>query len=95
MVHIIHFYSPHDLEIVTDRYMNGRQAVQLVEDGEDYATLSMNIPEAAIGPDEFLVKDYGENEGLIEQFVAAGVIVPTGQVIELPIGRCPVYQLAA
>jgi hypothetical protein len=93
MVHVDHF-GPRDLTIAPGRYENGRLAVQLLEDGEYYATLSVNIPEAAIGPDQFLAKDYGENTGLIEQCIAAGVVAPTGQVIELPIGSCPVYRLA-
>jgi hypothetical protein len=64
--------------LVTGEYEYGGLAVRLVVDGEDYAMLSVFIPHADLGPDEFLFKTYSENQGLLEAMIAAGAIVFTG-----------------
>jgi hypothetical protein len=79
-----------DVDIETGRYANERLAVQLVENGEDFATVSVNLPDEAIGPNEFAFKNYSENEGLLEELLQANVIEVTGRVTRsmlLPICR--------
>lgn len=68
------------------KYGNGRLAVQLnTEDPDDpsivdrYAVLSVNIPEADIGEDEFAAKHWSENAGFIEQLEALGHFEDTGK----------------
>ena len=85
--------GPHDLTLETDRYAYGnRLAVFAVENGEDFATLSVNIPEEPLSDGEFAFKTYSENEGLIEQFVAAGLIEFTGRYTRWPLGL-PICRL--
>jgi hypothetical protein len=55
--------------------------------------VSVNFPEADIANDEFIVKDYSENAGLLEALLAAGAIETTGLILDLPIGRCAVCRL--
>ena len=89
MVHIDHF-GPKEVEIELGRYENGRLAVQLVENGDDYATVSVNFPFEVIGPDEFAFKTYSENEGLYEELIRSGEIESTGRqtnTMGLPICR--------
>lgn len=79
-----------DVEIVTGRYDNDRLAVQLIEGVADFATVSVNLPDEAIGPNEFAFKNYSENEGLLEALLKAEVIELTGKVTRsmlLPICR--------
>ena len=79
-----------DVAIETGRYPNDRLAVQLVEGGDDFATVSVNLPEEAVGPNEFAFKNYSENEGLLEELLRAKVIELTGRVTRsmlLPICR--------
>ena len=76
------------------RYSNNRRALSLVaaadtEDvmkGEQIATASVNIPGSHLEPDEVIIKDWSENEGMIEALVEAFVVaephrfIPTGMV---------------
>ena len=79
-----------DIDIEIGRYLNERLSVQLTENGEDFATVSVNLPDEAIGPNEFAFKNYSENEGLLEELRRAKVIELTGRVTRsmlLPICR--------
>ena len=59
------------------RYQNGNLAVQLnLDDGEPYATLSVNVEGITLADNEFVAKTYSENEGLVEQFVEKGHFIP-------------------
>lgn len=87
----IDFYGPRFLSIACDRYRdNGRLAVFLLENGEPFATLSVNLPGEALAADEFAVKTYSENEGLYEALLAANAIEITGRTVShlrLPVCR--------
>ena len=62
------------------RYQNGNLAVQLnLDDGEPYATLSVNVEGVTLGEYEFVAKTYSENEGLVEQFIDKGHFVPVSR----------------
>jgi hypothetical protein len=92
MVRIDH-YGLREVDIRTDRYPNGRLAVQLLQNGEDYATLSVNLPMESIGRDEFIFKTYSENEGLYEELLRAGVIEWTGRTAgDDTIGPLPICR---
>lgn len=93
MVRIDHF-GPHEVHLTTGRYTNGRIAVQLIENGEPYATVSVNVPEAPIGDDEFFVKNYSENEGLLEELLRVGLLEFTGRFVDAGgLGSLPVFRL--
>lgn len=47
-----------------------------VDDGSPVAVATVNLPELALAADEVIVKDYSENEGLLELLVAAEVVSP-------------------
>ena len=64
-------------------YGNDRTALQLTdaEDGSPIATATINVPEADIADDEVIVKDYSENEGMLDALTKAGVVSdPVGYV---------------
>jgi hypothetical protein len=52
-------------------------------DGEPVATASVNLPEIVLGPDEVIIKDYSENEGMLDTLILAGVISLPLRVIQL------------
>ena len=86
----IDFYGSRTLAIGVDRYLNDRLAVQLYENGEPFATASVNLPGEALGPEEFAFKTYSENEGLFEELVRVGAIEFAGRhtaAMSLPICR--------
>jgi hypothetical protein len=83
------------LSVLTDHYLHGgRLAVQLLcEDGEPFATVSVNVDGVRLATDEFVFKTYSENEGLLEVMLAAGFVELTGQCAEIgPICRLKTPQ---
>jgi len=62
---------------------NGAMAVQLyTNDNEPYCTLSTNLPESLNLPNgEFFVKDWSENEEIVNQLRKNGIIIPTNNVV--------------
>jgi len=65
---------------LTEYDLNGRTAILLHEiDDEDsglVAVATINIPDAKVGMNEVLIKDWSENEGMVEALQRAGVIGP-------------------
>lgn len=56
-------------------YGDGRVGLRLVEDGSPVATATINTA-IRVESDEIIVKDYSENEGMVEALVSAGVVEP-------------------
>ena len=86
MGNIYHCYTAYIDEpvvIVIDKYTNnGRPAISLfATDGEPIARVTVNIPDAPLGKREILIKDYSENEGILNWMVASGLVEDTGKVI--------------
>lgn len=77
------------------QYDNGRPALQLIDadDGSPIATATVNLPTAKLGHNEVAIKDYGENAGLLDALVAAGVVKPTGQTVRSGFFEVPVCEL--
>lgn len=82
-----------DLIVRFEKYAgNGRLAVVLVsEDGSPFATLSCNIPEVNLKEDEFVVKNWSENEQLARScrdlFEDTGKSIMVGHAGYAPIWR--------
>jgi hypothetical protein len=71
-----------DCRLEVSRYSNGRLALLLVEDrkdGESVAVASVNLPFDYLGNNEVFIKDYSENEGMLNALNAAGIIEVTGE----------------
>jgi len=77
-------------EMIVTTYFNDRLAVVLCftrdfdevsrSDYEESAlVLSVNVPESPLRDDEFFVKTYSENEGVMEQLIEHGIIEFTGR----------------
>jgi hypothetical protein len=78
--------------IQTNRYTNGNLAVQLMQEGEPYATLSTNIDGIVLDEDCFIAKNYSENKGLLEQFVESGLFEDTGEKVSSGFVSCPIMK---
>ncbi|MEC9356519.1 MAG: hypothetical protein VX836_01465 [Pseudomonadota bacterium] len=61
-------------------YGNGRIGLRLVEGSSPVATATVNTA-IDVGLDQIVVKEYGENEGLIEALIEAGVIEPAFEAV--------------
>jgi hypothetical protein len=60
-------------------YVDGRLAiVGTLEDGEPFATLTVNLPEEALEPGQFFAKTWSENEEFASICLASGLFTDTG-----------------
>jgi|SRR5579871_882834 len=84
------------VSIVKLAYNNGSLAVQLISesDGEDIATLSINLPEYAhqLSVNEFFVKTYSENEEIAREALASGVVQDTGARFQTGMGPVSIWR---
>lgn len=88
-------YKSWKCEVVFATYPNGRTAIQLVdaEDGSPVATATVNVPDAVLGEDEILVKNWSENQGMLAALVAAGLVEDTGKVVPTGFVKANVVRL--
>lgn len=58
------------------KYGNGRTAIQFLdaEDGCPIVMATVNLPDADIAEDEVAIKDYSENEGILQELMDQGVV---------------------
>ena len=61
------------------KYANGRTAIHLddANEGYPYATATVNIDHVLLADDEVLIKDYSENEGMLDFLVKNNIVTPT------------------
>lgn len=91
--------------ITTDKYHSTKAlAVQLVSWDEDmgmwvpHATISINCDKEvmlSLGLEEFVFKDYSENEGLLQQMTELGIVEDTGRTVDLPYATCQCVRLTS
>ena len=73
-----------DCLVLVERYeVGGRTCLELIiaSDGELMTTATVNMPEEALGPGEVIIKDYSENEGIMQALADAGVLEDTGRSV--------------
>jgi hypothetical protein len=65
------------------RYVVGAVAIAMVDaaTGEPVAKVTVNIPGVELGDDEILVKDYAENEGMLDWLLESGLVEHTGRAV--------------
>ncbi|MBV5322743.1 MAG: hypothetical protein JZU60_02775 [Ilumatobacteraceae bacterium] len=76
-------YAPSaTLTLKASRYANGRLAIQAIDrdTGEPVAVLTVNLPDVPLAPDEVLLKDYSENQGVFKTLHLAGIVEPLATV---------------
>lgn len=64
-------------EVFKTQYVdNNRIALILVEreSGEEYAVATTNLPNEQVGDAQAFIKDYGENEGILDALIAGGIV---------------------
>jgi len=70
-----------DMDVDIALYKTGGTAVILNQDGQRFATLSVNFPEVELEEGEFAVKTWSENEQIAEDALASGLFINTGKRI--------------
>lgn len=80
-----------DVEVT--RYADDSTALLLNEEGERYATASVNLSEYGFtprSPDLVWLKTWSENEGLVEHLIDCGVVELVGAEVTLVYGNVAV-----
>jgi len=81
-------------KLVFRQYFNKRTAIELIEIGtnEPIAVATVNLPDIDLKQDEVAIKNYSENEGMLNVLITTGIVstpidlVHSGYV-EIPICR--------
>lgn len=79
---IAHRQWDEDFDLIPSfgRYGNGRLALQLYGDDGPFATISVNMVNDFLPTDDVMfVKDYAENEQIVQTLLEAGWLVPIDQ----------------
>jgi hypothetical protein len=76
-------------------YNNKRTAIKLVdaEDGSPIAIATVNVPEAPMEHDEVAIKDYSENEGMLDVLMKARVVSAPIRFVQSGFVNIPVCKL--
>jgi hypothetical protein len=72
-------YSNYTVSLEWNEYgSNGRTALALIdaEDGFPVMMVTVNIPDAHLEPDEMIIKNYSENEGVLEFLQENNIVGP-------------------
>lgn len=93
MFEFTHWNETFKGHIVKHQYGNGRLAVQLFTVEGQYATLSVNVPDAPLNEGEFIFKTYSENQGLFEEMLQLEGVEPTEEFLPVGYEICPVCVL--
>ena len=67
------------VSIKLGKYANNRISINLIDvsDNQPYAVATTNLPDVLLLDNEVLVKDYSENEGVLEFLTTNNIVVPT------------------
>lgn len=80
--------------IFKDKYLTGGVALELIcPDGEPMTTATVNMPCCGLNDGEICIKNYSENEGLLEILEAANIVKATGRKIPSGFVEIPVCKL--
>ena len=78
----------------TKRYLNGQLGVFVQEgDGEPIAELSIMNYSTELAPNEFILKDYSENEKIAQKLIDSQLIIPTDRFILIGTHLCPICKI--
>jgi hypothetical protein len=73
---------------------NGRIAIQIVtEMGTPWFMATINLPEIPLLPDEVIIKNYSENEGILDELLKAGIVEETGVFVQVGYNTCPICKI--
>lgn len=61
-------------DIKFGQYNNKRIAMQLVDSEGPVAVATINFPDEQLEEDEIIIKDYSENEGMLDSLIEAGIV---------------------
>lgn len=87
-------YAGEDVVVTLEKYTNNNNlAVRICSlDGEPYCSCSVN-PGFALEEDEIVVKDYSENEGILEWILGNDLAEITGKVFDIGFKKLNIVKI--
>jgi hypothetical protein len=83
-----------ELRMEYNVYGNGRIAIELFSDDYiPYAVATINLPNVALEYDEVIIKNYSENEGIIEMLIKEGIVEKTGRTVPSGMVDVPICRI--
>lgn len=64
------------------RYANGRLAISFVDNEGPFSKVTTNLPDQHLNEGEVFVKDWSENEALVNALLEAGWLTLTGREVQ-------------
>jgi hypothetical protein len=82
-------------EVLFGEYSNGRTAIELVikKTGEPMAVASVNLPYHHLESNEVAIKNYSENQGVLDVLIAANIISQPVRFIQTGFIEAPICKL--
>ncbi len=106
MLNDIITFNEYECHIVKKSYSNGRLALQLMNakslkepnysmqlGTECIATVTINLPNEDIADDEIFIKNYSENEGMLEALLEANVISKPIKYVKIGFVEVPLCKI--
>lgn len=87
-------YETYNVRLKFAKYNNGRTAIEIidVEDGCPVMMATVNLPEAVINDDEVIIKNYSENEGVLEFLIENGIVSKPLRTVSSGWVTCPIVR---
>lgn len=83
-------------KILTKRYSNDQLAVNVHDhNDEPVAELSIMHNSVELAPNEFILKDYSENEDIAQELIESEQVTPTDRFVLIGQHLCPVCQISS
>lgn len=88
-------YETYNVSLKTGKYTDGRTFLQLIdtEDGCPVMMATVNIPDAHLEKDEVIIKNYSENEGVLEFLIENGIVSKPLRTVSSGWVTCPIVKL--
>lgn len=84
------------VRLVADRYQTGNLAILGVcEDGEPFATLTVNMPQHQhlLDKDEVFIKNWSENETFAREALMSGFFIQWGRPVPSGFVKVPIWKV--
>jgi hypothetical protein len=78
----------------TNYYTNGNRIfIELREDGQSFANLTVNIPEVPLNDYEIIIKNWSGNEEMAEAALLSGLFKDTGRRVATGHVQAPIWKV--
>ena len=88
-------FGEYQLLATFGKYGNGQTAIKLIdeEDGMPFAVATVCVEDDLVKENEVAIKDYSENEGMLESLINAGMVEEPHAFVQSGFVKIPICKL--